>query len=110
MKAQTNGRVVRGAVEVPWNKGGKPRSCRANNGIWGSLPCFAAFANRKDWAAAPSVRFLQVARSNLQVQLRSGFRQICQTGMSALELTAAATAIIIELSCAGLKQTVLTLE
>ncbi|MEH6836665.1 hypothetical protein, partial [Falsihalocynthiibacter arcticus] len=40
----------------------------------GSLPTFAAFANRKNWVAAPSVRFLQVAQFSLQAQRRSEIR------------------------------------
>jgi hypothetical protein len=40
----------------------------------GSLPTFAAFAHRKNWVAAPSVRFLQVAQFSFRVQRTSAIR------------------------------------
>jgi hypothetical protein len=40
----------------------------------GSPPPLAAFAHRKNWVAALSVRFLQVAQFSLQAQRRSALR------------------------------------
>jgi hypothetical protein len=50
----------------------------------GSMPTFAAFAQRKNWVAAPNVRFLQVVQFSLWAQRKSGFCPMCQTGMSTL--------------------------
>jgi hypothetical protein len=49
---------------------------RAASGTLGSLPPFAAFANRKNWIAALNVRFLQVVQSSLHPQRMSAFRPL----------------------------------
>ncbi|MFT5626602.1 MAG: hypothetical protein ACI8Z0_003112, partial [Lentimonas sp.] len=39
-----------------------------------SFPTFAAFAHQKNWIAALSVRFLQIAQFSLQAQRRPTIR------------------------------------
>jgi hypothetical protein len=48
------------------------------NRHFGSQPTFAAFAHRKNWVAAPSVRFLHVAQFSLRLQRTSALRPYLQ--------------------------------
>jgi hypothetical protein len=44
----------------------------------GSLPPLAAFAHRKNWIAAPSVRFHHVAQLDLRAQRMAALRPSCR--------------------------------